>query len=1024
MCDGPLRLRSCWPDRRSSRHNRAMIRWHTLILLLLFSLLAVPCVAATAPQLDLAAALDDNQHVLTGTTTWHFTNPTPAPMGAVHFLLAANFDEAPNPRLSTAANAAGFYNAWEPSRTDILAARDAAGRPLTFHYQAATAVTQTYNLQHVYLVVDLPAPLLPGQTVVLSLDFRTLVPHRRGDQGHFNGDTTWRFGWFPQPRHLEGSVWSDALVFTGFTHQTTLLVPQGKRGIVGAEVAVQTGREVHAQATMPVRSVPIVVSGRLREDARTIAGIDVSVFTYRDLAIWDTSSGEAKEKLDQLQRILFFLQNTVGPYRLRQLRIVESPTTGVAMAADGLVLLADAFFIYNRIWAAWNFWGPIGEVTLAHEVAHQWFGIGLGVDFDADNWLSEGFAQLLSLWYGETRFGSGGNDAVKSNWFVNWATVNTSGVPLPYNQLEHLILPSYQDHVRFGLEEPLIAPQRRLRHVEETDYRLYNKGYLGARALFSLLGPTCTRQTLQILYGGKVGQVITVEDLRQAARTACQGDLSPLIDGFALGVKKMDLAIVDVITVPAPIGFQVSVKVHRDGDLTLPARVRVRTAVEEQSAIFAANASDATLEFLTWAAPDNVEIDPERWVPDTDRRNNVWPRATRFTGLVPAVATDAYTMGLNYLPFHLKYLAGLTVAGRADTRHSWRVGGGLVNIGSRDNGPGKESTTLFDWGGYGEALVTTGRARQLAFTLDATHVQTRFPNPYTTAAAEVQHVWSFYSPTDIGNTGVFELPRTLLGLGIGYNGVMLDNQGAYTSKLSPDGTQLTAKIANSSVFFDGVLARDETTRYGVYLASDLRFGVSWLPAPLRDSPFAYLLDGHNRIGDHPWPQQWFGRGDLAADYLTVIPYLGHLTLSAGTGIVTPNAITDQRPLLRSLPYMSFRLDTLPYDATIDGGLLLSLPLFRDARIKNEATLGLFVLNDLSLDLHYGAALGGVWTLPEARRLSRTPSLGEAGAALKVGVATFDATPVSLSFGAGLPVWPATTHADAIRFFFLASLGGF
>jgi hypothetical protein len=389
------------------------------------------------------------------------------------------------------------------------------------------------------------------------------------------------------------------------------------------------------------------------------------------------------------------------------------------------------------------------------------------------------------------------------------------------------------------------------------------------------------------------------------------------------------------------------------------------------------------------------------------------------------MATDAYTLGINYLPFNLKYLAGITLGGRADTRHSWRVGGGLLNLSSRDNGKGKKATTLADWGAFGEALVSTGRGRQLSFTADATHVQTRFPDPYTTATAEIQHVWSVFSPTNLGNTGVLELPRTLLGLGIGYNGLMLDNLAPYTSKQNSDKSGFVQKVANSSVFVDGLLARDETTRYGIYLASALRFGVSWLPVPLRDDARnAYLLSGRNRIGNQPWPQQWFGRAGLAVDYLTVIPYCGHLTLSAGGGMVTPNAITDQRPILRSLPYMSFRLDALPFDATIDGGVLLSMPIFRDARVKNEATLGLFVLNDLSLDLHYGAALGWVWSMPDARDLSRPPSLGEAGAALRVGIATFDAGPVSLSFGAGLPVWPATTRTDLIRFFFLASLGGF
>jgi hypothetical protein len=980
--------------------------------------------AATTAHLDLAATLDDQHHQLTGTATWRFTNPTPSPMQAVHFVLLANYDEAPNPRLSTAANAGNYYNAWEPSGTHILAAYDAAGVPLPFHYQAAPAVTQTFNLEHIIAVVDLPTPLPPGQTITIRLDFRTLVPHRRGDQGHFNGDTTWRFGWFPQPRHLDGASWSDGFVLTAFTHQTTLVVPEGKRGIVGAEEAVQTGREVHAQATVPVRSVPIVVSSRLREATRVIAGINVSVFTYRDLAIWDTSGGEAQEKFDQLERILPFLLTTVGPYRLRRLYIVESPTTGMAMAADGLVLLADSFFVYNRIWVAWNFWGPIGETTLAHEVAHQWFGIGLGVDFDADNWLSEGFSQLLSLWYGETRFGTGGNDVLKSNWLLDWAMANLSGIPLPSNQMEHLILPNYQDHVRFGLEEPLVMPQRRLRHVEESTYRLYEKGYLGARSLLSLLGPDCTVQTLRILYHNKVGAVITVADLQEAARTACQGDLTPLVDGFVFGNKQMDLSIVDVATVAGPQGFLISVKVHRDGELALPARVRVQTAREEQSAIFGPGTADATLEFRTWAPPNKVEIDAERWVPDTDRRNNVWPHAVRRTGVIPSVATDAYTVGVNYLPLHLKYLAGLTVGGRADTRHAWRLGGGLVDLANRDNGQGQKATTLADWGGYGEAQISTGRGRQLAFTADATHVQTRFPDPYTTGSVGVQHSWSLYSPTDLGITGVLELPRTLLGLGLGYSGVILDNQGPYTYKQNSDGPGFIQKIAHSSVFVDGLLGRNEIANYGFTVRSLLRFGISWLPKPLQDSPNAYLLTGRNRMGNHPWPQQWFGRGELFGDYFTVLPYFGHLTLSASGGMVTPNAIADQRPNLRSLPYKSFRLDTLPYEAVVEGGTRLSLPIFRDARIKNELTLGLLVLNDLSLDLHYGAALGWIWTMPKAHDMARSPSLGEAGAALRLGMATFDTTPISLSFGVGLPIWPAPTQTDEIRFFFLASLGTF
>ncbi|MCK7520934.1 MAG: hypothetical protein MZV64_26185, partial [Ignavibacteriales bacterium] len=39
------------------------------------------------------------------------------------------------------------------------------------------------------------------------------------------------------------------------------------------------------------------------------------------------------------------------------------------------------------------------EIFRAHEVAHQWWGIGVDFDSYHDQWLSEGFAQYSGIWY-------------------------------------------------------------------------------------------------------------------------------------------------------------------------------------------------------------------------------------------------------------------------------------------------------------------------------------------------------------------------------------------------------------------------------------------------------------------------------------------------------------------------------------------------------------------------------------------------------------------------------------------------
>jgi len=88
--------------------------------------------------------------------------------------------------------------------------------------------------------------------------------------------------------------------------------------------------------------------------SRKIDGIRVNVYTYSDLALFDTSDGEADEKAHQIARILPFFQRYFGPYRYETLQVVESPLSNVGMAADGLILLGDATFIYDRSWIAWG----------------------------------------------------------------------------------------------------------------------------------------------------------------------------------------------------------------------------------------------------------------------------------------------------------------------------------------------------------------------------------------------------------------------------------------------------------------------------------------------------------------------------------------------------------------------------------------------------------------------------------------------------------------------------------------------
>ena len=94
--------------------------------------------------------------------------------------------------------------------------------------------------------------------------------------------------------------------------------------------------------------------------------------------------------LDLANSFLFFEQ-VYGPTTVSEFTASEIPYDhGEAYA--GLVLLSWSTF-------QWTSERGYDEMFRAHEVAHQWWGIGVRPATYHDQWLSEGFAEFSGLWY-------------------------------------------------------------------------------------------------------------------------------------------------------------------------------------------------------------------------------------------------------------------------------------------------------------------------------------------------------------------------------------------------------------------------------------------------------------------------------------------------------------------------------------------------------------------------------------------------------------------------------------------------
>lgn len=82
------------------------------------------------------------------------------------------------------------------------------------------------------------------------------------------------------------------------------------------------------------------------------------------------------------------LEETFGPYAYAKYTTVQVPTRWGGMENPGNVWLAESIFDGR----------DRGVGTLAHELAHMWFGDAVGYASWEDAWLSEGFASYFGPW--------------------------------------------------------------------------------------------------------------------------------------------------------------------------------------------------------------------------------------------------------------------------------------------------------------------------------------------------------------------------------------------------------------------------------------------------------------------------------------------------------------------------------------------------------------------------------------------------------------------------------------------------
>jgi hypothetical protein len=333
---------------------------------------------------DVAARLDPATGTISGEQRVTFVNATGVPLDAVYFRLFPN---------------AWYYGEGGLSVGDVTLDGEAALSEL--------------SVEETVLGVPLSTALPAGAAVEIGLSFLATVPlDTTGSYGIFSrtsGAGTWVLadwypilaGWEPDrgwrldtPTSFGDPTFGDTALY-----DVTVTAPEGQRVVTSGqavdEAVVDQGWATRRYVAGPVRDFTLVM-----DDDYVSVEMEVAGTTIRSFATPGREAA-AQAALDVAVAGLEIYGQILGPYPYEELDLVETPLVGsLGVAWAGIVFLDgpglySATFPDNR--ASFDF-------IVAHEIAHQWWAVLVGVNSNDHTFLAEGLTNYTAaVWVERAR---------------------------------------------------------------------------------------------------------------------------------------------------------------------------------------------------------------------------------------------------------------------------------------------------------------------------------------------------------------------------------------------------------------------------------------------------------------------------------------------------------------------------------------------------------------------------------------------------------------------------------------------
>jgi hypothetical protein len=459
-----------------------------------------------------------------------------------------------------------------------------------------------WNVEETILRAPLKQPLLPGDSTVLEMTWKTQIPKvtRRGGWMSGEGVEYSMSQWYPKMAEYDASGWhADEYVGREFygvfgTFDVTITLPAayvvGATGTVTNPDEVGCGYQLGAVDTIIVSPASGTGTKTWRFHAENVH--DFAWVADRDYVHEITHWNDVpihllyRRSATRLWTDAAVWTKAMIAYFSQRFGAYSWPQFTVAMAGDGGMEYPQLIMVtgYRASTSLLN--------VIAHEVGHQWFYGMIGNNETEEAWIDEGLTQYLTEEATRKLFGLGDN---------------------PYTGLDSLVYPWIESpwidlHQYYQLavtryEEQLSIPHDWMRE-DQTSSLVYYKGMSVARMLEYMMGDSLFDAAMRGFVERWRYRHPSARDFEHAMEEASGLRLDWFFNQWISTTKLLDYAIDDLASERSGDGFATTVKLSNRNEAVMPLDI-VLTYEDGSTAV-------ATVPVEEWRKP-GVEFHLPRW---------------------------------------------------------------------------------------------------------------------------------------------------------------------------------------------------------------------------------------------------------------------------------------------------------------------------------------------------------------------------------------------------------------------------